>query len=193
MRNEPHSFISAVRATIDQWRSANRWSREAVVQRIVDAHVRIGADKVTGIEFSAHSDTFARTKVDAERFYRWLDDVTKDSTLLPMNMLPSILEALPMDLRQHVLTELARPRGMEVHCAECVEPADFDSRSHLSAVAKEGTEAVIALGQLDQNASPAEIENVVRECIEAENAASKAVRGARALLAKAKSTLRRAA
>lgn len=195
MRSNPQSqtLIGVLRNEINALRKANGWSRESVAVMVVEAHERIGAHLSTGITFDAGKDAYSRAKVNGEKISRWLDDETKDCTLLPANMLPTMLEVLPLDRRLVVLNTLLNPLGVDARPAEVIEPDDFDSRSHLGAVAKESTEAVIALGQLNPNASPAEIETVVRECIEAENAARRAVRGARALLNKAKSSLRRAA
>lgn len=38
-------------------------------------------------------------KVNADRVFRWLDDGTKDTNLVPANFVPSILAALPTDLK----------------------------------------------------------------------------------------------
>lgn len=190
MKIAPQNPLNSVfRAEIEAWRIASRMSKESVGGTVLEEHMRRGGDVPTGADFEFSGDFHDRVKKATQKLYRWLDDVAP----LPLNMQPTLLAVLPMDHRLAVLNELLNQLGVDARPSETFEPADFDSRSHLSAVAKEGTEAVIALGQLDQNASPAEIENVVRECIEAENAARKAVRGARALLAKAKSTLRRAA
>lgn len=41
MRNESHTLISTLLGVVNQWRRREGWSRETVVQHIVEAHERI--------------------------------------------------------------------------------------------------------------------------------------------------------
>lgn len=41
MRSESHTLISTLLGVVNQWRRREGWSRETVVQHIVEAHERI--------------------------------------------------------------------------------------------------------------------------------------------------------
>lgn len=114
MRSESHTLISTLLSVVNQWRRREGWSRETVVQHIVEAHERINAHIATGIVFDPPSrDAMDRMKANADRVFRWLDDSTKDNNLLPANFLPSILSALPNDLKIQALGGPADPgRGI---------------------------------------------------------------------------------
>ncbi|HEA6046738.1 TPA: hypothetical protein RXH49_006447, partial [Pseudomonas aeruginosa] len=115
MRSESHTLISTLLAVVNQWRRREGWSRETVVQHIVEAHERINAHIATGIVFDPPSrDAMDRMKANADRVFRWLDDSTKDNNLLPANFLPSILSALPNDLKIQALGDLLTPVGVSV-------------------------------------------------------------------------------
>ncbi len=96
MRDVSHkTWIAIVLDHVNAWRKANGWSRETVVQMIVEAHECTNGPVVTGIKFEPHTaDTFERWKVNADRVFRWLDDSSKDTNLLPTNFIPSILAAM---------------------------------------------------------------------------------------------------
>lgn len=83
MRSESHTLISTLLGVVNQWRRREGWSRETVVQQIVEAHERIQGALVTGIVFDPPTrDTTERMKVNADRVFRWLDDGTKDTNLV---------------------------------------------------------------------------------------------------------------
>ncbi|HJW25147.1 MAG TPA: hypothetical protein VJ576_09635 [Rhodocyclaceae bacterium] len=136
MRNEPHSpsWISMIRVAVEDWRREKGWSRETVCQAIVDSHERLGCPG--GIFFDPPTrDAFERQKVNAERIYRWLDDVSKDKNLLPANFIISILGALPNDYRAHLADELLAPADL---AADHIEPLD-----HLEGDGDKGDEAMV--------------------------------------------------
>lgn len=110
------TLISMLREAVEEWRKRNRWSRETVSQGIVEAHQRINGPTVTGIDFDPpSSDPFDRVKANADRIFRWLDDVTKDRNQLPPNFIPSILAALPQDLLIALVNDLLRPLRLGSH------------------------------------------------------------------------------
>ncbi|EJS3803374.1 hypothetical protein N1Z81_006625, partial [Pseudomonas aeruginosa] len=47
MRSESHTLISTLLGVVNQWRRREGWSRETVVQHIVEAHERIQGALVT--------------------------------------------------------------------------------------------------------------------------------------------------
>lgn len=109
------SPIAILREHVEAWRRDNRWSRETVADMIVQAHYRIGAPAWSGIVFEPHTtDTFERMRVNADRIFRWLDDVTKDKNHLPFNFQLSVYAALPEDRRVLLLNDLLAPLAMHV-------------------------------------------------------------------------------
>ncbi|MBF8177681.1 hypothetical protein [Herminiimonas contaminans] len=109
MRNESHkSLIGILREHVIAWRKAEGWSRETVVQHIVES------DKgASGIVFNPQtSDTFERMKVNADRVFRWLDDESKDTNLCPPNFIPSILKAMPVERRLACCAEVMVSIGL---------------------------------------------------------------------------------
>jgi gas vesicle protein len=184
MRKVSQTLIGLVREQVSQWRREMGWSREAVSDEIVQAHARIGADEATGIVFDPPArDLVSRMKVNADRIQRWLDDETKDSTLLPANLLPSVLAALPMERRLHLLNQILGPLGVEVRSAEEIG-ADETVSEMIRDVAKEGGEAVAALAGIRSESSQAELQAALKEVQEAREASTRAERGLRAMLAR---------
>lgn len=180
MRNESHNpktLIGAIRESVIQWRKREGWSRESVVQAIVEAHEMIEGPLVTEIKFDPDTrDTFERSKVNADRVFRWLDDETKDKNLLPANFLPSILSALPLDLRLQCVGGLLRPLGLEVCGAAAIEPADFDATPHVSGLIKETSEASQSLLGLGANAPISKLELACKESRDVVETAQRTVR-----------------
>ncbi|AXK39633.1 toxin YdaT family protein [Crenobacter cavernae] len=149
MRNTSQkTLIGLLREAVNEWRRNERWSRETVVDEIVRVHHARGYDRLTGIDFNPPShDAFARMKANADKLFRWLDDDSKDSNLLPANFIPSVLAALPLDLRCRFLIDLLDPVGLTVSVLECHPgPAGMLS-AHLSLL-KEAGEANVAMGEV---------------------------------------------
>lgn len=174
-RGKQHkTLIGIVREHVDAWRKSQRWSRETVVQMIVEAHIRIGGEETTGIVFDGHTtDAFQRQKNNADRVYRWLDDVNKDNNLLPANFIPSILEALPADRRLHCAGEIAALFGFGVHSLN-QEAGNFNPIEHTQNVIKESGDAEKALLDLATDQSSEKLHAAHKEVSEAENAANQA-------------------
>lgn len=152
MRNESHkTLIGIIREHLTAWRKQEGWSRESLADQLVLAHVACGGQIVTGIDFSAEKDTFARMKVNADRIFRWLDDETKDCTLLPSNFIPSALAAMPLDRRIRCADEIMAYVGLSVVDRTAPAAGPLDAKSHLLAHIKEGSEAQSALARLPEN------------------------------------------
>jgi hypothetical protein len=185
MRNQSHTLISTFRDAVDQWRRRVGWSREAVVDAIVREHDAHDAGAITGIRFDSNpADTFESMKNNADRVFRWLDDVSKDRNLLPANFLPTILAALPLDLRLHCANALLRQGGLEARGSDDLEPASFDAARDLKSMTKESAEAQIAMIGLGEHSTIEELEAGLREVEEAREAHAQAARDIKAALAK---------
>jgi ribosomal protein S16 len=168
MRNESHnSLISIVKRHVIEWRKREGWSRETVVQVIVEAHERIGGQVVSGIRFDPETkDTFERMKVNADRVFRWLDDESKDTNLLPANFLQSILAAMPLDIRISCVEEFLMPVGLGARCLNDESHDGLNLQSTLVAMMKEGTEATQAVAGLIGGVTPEKLEAAHKELTE---------------------------
>ena len=172
MQRETHSPATAItilRDAIDGWRRGNYWSRETVAHEIVEAHQRIDAHRVTGVVFDPPTrDHFERMRVNADRIFRWLDDVSKDRNHLPLNMLASVLAALPVELRVQAACRMLRPAGMTARAmATQAQPLVDSVLSLLQRDLVETAEANAALAQLVDGIEAGELEHAQRQVAEA--------------------------
>jgi hypothetical protein len=178
MRSNPQKTeIAMLLETVDEWRKREGWSRETVCQEIVGAHERIGGPATTGIRFEPPAtDTYERQKVNAERIFRWLDDKTKDRNLLPMNFLPSILAALPIDLFLKFENSRLQRHGVELRLVEVMPAPKLDVTPHVRSILKEYCEAASALVSIGPDATVDAIKHACRELQEAQDSAGAAKR-----------------
>lgn len=175
MRNVSQTLIGILRDEVAEYRRTNRLSRETVASDIVEAHEAIGADAATGIRFEPRTtDTFERTKVNADRIFRWLDDSTKDSNLMPANFLVSALAGLPEEVRRRVLDRFLAPLGFAVRAMDAATGEAAFSASVATELMREQNEAAIAMTGLLDGYSEAELSNAHREVSEAIDAGIKA-------------------
>ncbi|MDT3735542.1 MAG: hypothetical protein ROZ00_04905 [Denitratisoma sp.] len=162
----PLTWIATLRGCIEEWRRDNGWSRETAADMIVQAHERIGGPRATGIVFDPPTrDTFERMRVNADRIFRWLDDVTKDRNHLEANFIPSILAALPEGLRLHALDEMLRPFGIACRTVGG-DAAIGDVGPLFRAMLTEGAQAEVAAADLLDGASHEELRIAQREIAE---------------------------
>lgn len=175
MRNGSHTVVAIMRLAINTWRRRESWSRETVTQHVVYAFEAADGDRITGLRFDPDTrDAYERTKVNADRLFRWLDDESKENNLLPASMLPFILAALPMDLRIQAAAELLQPAGLAVHVLGDAEGVELiDALQH---VAKESGEATSALAGLVDGVEAGELEHVAAELTQAISAQQQALR-----------------
>lgn len=159
MRSGSHTtFTGMLRDAVEAWRKEHGWSRETVVMHIVEAHERIGGPASTGIVFDPPTrDAFERAKVNADRVFRWLDDVTKDSNHCPPNFLPSILEALPLERRMQFLNAVLAPLGLATRALPRCDEGDATVMLFKGLVATAGT-ASAAMADLLDGVDPGELQ-----------------------------------
>lgn len=180
MRHESHkTLISILREHTSAWRKSQDWSRETMADVIVAAHERTNGAAATGIRFEPNTqDTFGRMKVNADRVFRWLDDESKDTNLLPANFIPSILAAMPHDRRRHCVDDILRPLGLAVRTL-ALEAGEGLAQGQVTNLMREQTEAATAaVALLGANATPEQMLNAHRELSESIVAA----RGVRAAI-----------
>lgn len=178
MRSNPHKTrIAMYRDCVEEWRKREGWSRETVCQMIVEAHERIDGPASTGIRFEPPTtDPYERQKVNAERIFRWLDDVTKDRNLLPSNFEASIEEAMPTDIYLKFENMRLARRGVELRMIEVAPSAVLDVTPHVRSMVKEGAEATTSLLAIGPNSTVDELRHACRELQEAEESAASAKR-----------------
>lgn len=162
MRNTSHgTFTGLLRDAIEAWRKVNGWSRETVVMHIVEAHDRLGGPASTSITFDPPTrDPFERAKVNADRVFRWLDDVTKDTNTCPPNFIPSILSALPMDRRMALVNQWLLPldmSGRPLNHDDDINSADAHIR-YFKDLVRTSAEAQTSVADLLDGIIPGELE-----------------------------------
>lgn len=165
MHPQATDIASILRNEIDAWRRANSIaciSREAFAAMVMEEHVKQGSEVATGVEFSFVGDTYTQAKKAAQKLYRWLDT---DGTL-PAGIVPSILAALPLDVRLHCLNQFLRPLGIEARSLEAVKPAPFNGLAHVQAMIKENAEAQSAVVMAASAQTPEAIKAAIKEVSE---------------------------
>lgn len=173
MRNESQKTLIAVLLEhVNAWRRLEGWSRETVAQAIVEAHEAIGGPALTGIRFDkSNPDVFARQKAAADRIFRWLDDASKDSNLLPANFIPSILAAMPVTVRMSALNDLLRPFLLVAWPMDTAGGA-LDAPLMLKTLVKEQGEAAGAVADLVDGVTQEELLRASKELSDAISTAS---------------------
>ncbi|MBN3004497.1 hypothetical protein JW897_12200 [Chromobacterium alkanivorans] len=167
MRKSSHkTVIGVVRDYLDQWRRERGLSLQAAAGEIVEHYFASGMSKVWPVDFHTGGDAYAAIKANSERIWRWLDDQTKDTTLLPANMLPVVMGVLPFNLRMMCVNELLGPIGLSVSIRQGVLPAVTHAQV-LAVSAKESGEAIAALAGLADGWTPQELAAVRAELQEA--------------------------
>lgn len=174
--------ISIIRDHLEDWRRANDWSRETLAQEIVEAHERMGLDRLTGVRFEPPAqDTFKRMRVNADRVYRWLDDHSKETNLLVVNLLWSVLAAMPVERRVALVEALLEPVGLSVLLGEeedhATDPAAIQAVVlHIQAVATHSADATVNLSQMLDGVHPGEAEAAKKSLSKLGAVAQKAAR-----------------
>jgi hypothetical protein len=174
------SPIASLLRHINIWKKRDDLSNATIADEIVKAHDRIGGALRTGIRFESNSgDEYNRMKANQMRIWRWLDDVSDDKNLLTANFLPSVVAALPLDLKISFWNEYLAHDGL---CVTGAEPGDGEFRiADLAAVMKEDSEAHQACAQVIGN--PASIQLLqqakkeIDEAIETKRRAGKLIGG----------------
>lgn len=164
MNMHPHvsGIASILRSEIEAMRRAGNISREAVAIDVMTAHQAMGGEAATGVDFGFVGDAYTQAKKAAQKLFRWLD---ADGTL-PANMVPSILAALPLDVRLHCMNQFFRPLGVEARSLEAVKPAPFNGLAHVQAMIKENAEAQSAVVLAASVQTPEAIKAAIKEVSE---------------------------
>jgi hypothetical protein len=158
MRTNSHrSPIAAAKATLTDMKNSHGWSRETVVDEVVQAHARIGAERRVNVRFSDHHDIVTRQKTNADRVYRWLDDDDNDRNLLSANMLPSLLAALPVELRIALANEILAPVGLTTRVIESSDTDDVNAQEIIRTIVRANHRTEAAAADLLDGIDPGEL------------------------------------
>jgi hypothetical protein len=166
------TIAAVLRNEIEAWRRAGNLSREAVAAMVIEAHQALGGEAATGVEFSFAGDTYTQAKKAAQKLYRWFD---VEGTL-PANVLPSILAALPLDVRMHCLNHILCPLGAEAAPAAAARPTDRDVPITGASLFYWGCYALVPLYNLAANAPDDQLLDAHKECVESAEASDNAAR-----------------
>lgn len=182
MWNDSHAdetWIDCLKRYIRLWKRRTGFSDATICDLIVTGHNESGLAAKTGIRFSPGSaDEYNRQKANAARIMRMLNDEphTEFESVQLFNMLPSILKAMPEDLRIGFLNEYLAPVNLTVRGIDQQYSSVLNAASHLVKIARETSEAQAAVADLIDGASQGELQQADRELAEAEEA----IRAARA-------------
>ena len=180
------TVIGIIRDYVGVWMRQEQFSRETVAQLIVDTHIKRGAQMVIKHKFDSHErDLCTRLKIYADAIFRWLNDFEKDTTLLPVNFIPSILDAMPHDLKLHCWEEISNLFGLGAHCLH-ESKEEFKPHTHLKSLIKESGEAESAIADVIADPSLPNLERAHKETTEAHEAAKAAKEAIEAKIAHAR-------
>lgn len=172
MQQMPHkTWVSIISDHVDLWRRSTGMSREAIAELIISEYQKTNVIGLPGIKEFSNDKTsdidknFEARRVNADRVFRWLDDRTKDSTLLPINFLPAVLNAFPVPIRTRCINELLVQTGMFAQNIErAAEDTDAESvLTHLKRIVKESGEVEQSLCELIDGCSDKELLNAQKE------------------------------
>jgi hypothetical protein len=178
------SPIGSLRDHIEAWSKRTGASNQTIADEIISAHNEIGGPARTRITFSDATDIFKRLATNCFKIFRWLDDREKDTNLLSVNFLPSVLRAMPRDLAMSWLNDLLRPIGF---CVRSIEPVDGDVLNVTNLLClniKETGEASQAMAEYAACPTEGTLRKVERELAEQAALSEEALAAVRAQMSK---------
>lgn len=162
MRTNSHApqstWIALIGGAVNQWKRQNDWSRETVADQIVQSHVNNSSHLTTGINFEVQGvgDEYRRQHTNANKIFRWLDELTKDNNLLPVNFIKSILQAMPMSIRLNTVNTLLIDLNLT---AKPIEQVGYIAPLEmLRQILQETSDVTNAYAQLVDGIDPGELE-----------------------------------
>lgn len=165
MRDLPHKTVLGVaRDALHAYRMRRGLTNGGLAIDLVDFYRQGGWRGVWPIEFQESRDAGRDAATNSERIWRWLDDQTKETNLLPVNLLPVLLAYLPMDLRLRCVSEMLLPLGLSVSIAHTTE-TQATHAALMAGMAKEAGEGVAAFAELAEALTP---EQLMRAKVEIE-------------------------
>ncbi|WP_375591583.1 hypothetical protein [Chitiniphilus eburneus] len=177
------TYKSVIGAAGDAWRAAVRRSGlkdTAMVAELVERHYAAGLDRLSGVSFQRSGDAFRDLKTNGEKWRRWLDE-SRDQGSLPANVLPTLLQFLPMDIRVELANDLLAGSGLH---AELDAKLDVGGQCVVQVgaeVIRETSEANMAMVEVMRSATPQSIAEAAVQVDEARVALERAMQTLRGL------------
>lgn len=116
------TYVESLKRHLSAWKKEAGCSEMTIHDAIVAAHVQINGPEKTGIHFSDGKDEYNRQKANSIRIRRLLVDdeegIGREQADQLVNLLPSILAAMPAHLRISFLNEYLLPLNMHVSANE---------------------------------------------------------------------------
>lgn len=136
------SWLARISRAVESFRRVTQTSRESFATDVAGHHHKLGNPTI-GRSYQVGGDIFEMGRVNAQRLGRWMDEVTKDTGLMPVNALPAVLLALPMPERVALMCELLKDVGLQAAIrADNVQPATtHELATILTTVVREDAEA----------------------------------------------------
>jgi hypothetical protein len=126
------TWVESLKRHLSAWKKEAGCSEMTMFDAIVAAHARIGGPAKTGIVFSDGKDEYNRQKANAVRIRRLLVDdeegIGREQAEQLVNLLPSILAAMPAHLRISFLNEYLSPLNLHVAANEDSDNGEFGIR-----------------------------------------------------------------
>lgn len=174
----PRKSVTAfIKDMLDGWRKIHGWSQSTVVAEVVAAHKAIDAERSTEIVFEEERrgrDLTHCQRINMQKVYRWLESDDDGPGNMPANFLPSVLAALPVDLRIQLANDILAPCGLAVRPLNAAEEGGFDPMEHLGRFLvefPEAKQAVMKMGSCSSHetarAAMKELDDVLRVAKEA--------------------------
>lgn len=161
MRHESQkSKTQTLASYVEQWQS-RVGSRETIAIIVVETHYTLGLDRATGITFPKRHGPKA-AKVNADRIFRWVDDLTR----MPANFESSILAAMPQDLVLRYLNEIFCSVGFVVRPKTVCVGGEDDPVKIAYGQHKESSEATSAILELCHSNKVDDLERALKETLE---------------------------
>lgn len=158
--SQGRTTIAIIAAAIVEWKDSKGWSRETVADAIIRHFYNLQPKGLPGISFNLNSsdDEYQRMHVNANKLFRWLDDITKDGNL-PANLAVYLLGALPVELRTKTINTLLLTGGIDMSAKPIVQADPARPLDMLESVLAESAEAAKALAALVDGVDPGELEH----------------------------------
>ena len=126
------THVESLKRHLNAWKKDSGMSEMTMFDLIVAAHIRIGGPEKTGIHFSDGKDEYNRQKANQIRIKRLLaeseEGIGREQADQLVNVLPSILAAMPANLRISYLNEYLAPLDMHASSNEESEDGEVTVR-----------------------------------------------------------------
>lgn len=159
--SQGRTTIAIIAAAIVEWKDSKGWSRETVAEAVISHFYDLQPKGLPGISFSltGAGDEYQRMHVNANKLFRWLDDLTKENNLLPANFAAFLLGAMPVELRTKTVNIILASSGIDMSAKPITPVPPTRPLDILENVLAESAEAAKSLAALVDGIEPGELEH----------------------------------